>query len=110
MKDVNTATRDELFEDGEPKTEIVELDGGKKPRKVLVRELSGRERFEFATLGDIGMWDSFLWFCWKGMESPALESKDDAEKLKPEHASKIAKKVMELSGIAEEQKEEAAKK
>lgn len=92
----------------EPKTESVEL--GESGHSVIVRELSGAERFEFAGLADVGTWETYRWLAHRGMVDPAIEDPDELDKIRPEWVIKIAGEVMKLSGIAEDSEEEAEKK
>ncbi len=90
------------------KPETMEVDLG--DNTILVRELSGRERFEAGQKADDGnQWDVMLWMCDLGIVEPRPKSIDELEKIKPEWVKKIAAAIMHLSGMTIEEEEDAEK-
>lgn len=100
-------TFNDLVKAYEVKTETVDLDKG---HDVVVRELSGSERFEFSKFADAQEWETYRWLAFKGLLEPKPSTIDDLDLINPEWVVKIAGTVMKLSGITAESEEDAEKK
>jgi hypothetical protein len=96
----------DIIADSEPATMEVELGDN----VILVRELSGRERFdasEKATEAD--QWGVMLWMCDLGIVEPRPKDISDLEKIKPEWVQQIAAAIMQLSGMSVGEVDDAEK-
>lgn len=110
MKKADTKVQATSFGDlvtaSEPRTDVVELEG----MNVVVRELSGRERFEASEIAEReNSWEVVLWMCFTGIVAPRPDSIDDLEKLRPEWCKEIGKAIMGLSGMTMEEDDNAEK-
>lgn len=97
-----------LIADSEPET--IEVDLGENT--VLVRELSGRERFDAgatAESDDKDHWDLMLMLCDIGIVEPRPKSIEELEKIKPEWVQLIAQAIMQLSGMSIKDEDDAEK-
>ncbi len=99
-----------IIADSEPRTMEVDLGDN----TILVRELTGRERFEAGQKAeDANQWDVMLWMCDLGIVEPRPKDVAELEKIKPEWVKDIAAAIMHLSGMtiteeADAEKESAA--
>jgi len=90
------------------KPETMEVDLG--DNTVIVRELSGRERFDAGTKAeDANQWDVMLWMCDLGIVEPRPKSIEELETIKPEWIQKIAAAIMLLSGMSMTTEDDAEK-
>ena len=103
MTNKKHATFDQLIADSKPETREVDCDG----HTILVQALSGKERFELATLTEMDRWQLLVWVCMRGMIDPKPNKESYLDKLKPEWVVKIATSITDLSGIGGEALEEA---
>jgi len=95
-----------IVADSEPATMEVDLGGN----TILVRELSGRERFDAGQKAeDANQWDVMLWMCDLGIVEPRPKSIDELEKIKPEWEKDIAAAIMHLSGMTMVTEDDAEK-
>lgn len=92
-----------LIADSQPVRKAVKV--GK--HTVTIQELDGRARFELGEREETSRWDTMLWMCMAGIVKPKPKALDDLEKIKPEWIVKIATQIMKLSGIDEEQVDDA---
>lgn len=94
----------ELLAASVPQTETVEIDGG---FRVVVRELSGRERF--IVTGDYETeFERVLAMVDMGLVDPVSPGVDELARLRPEWVMQIARVIDRLSGMdaaAEEESE-----
>ena len=96
-----------IIADSEPRTVEVELGDN---NTILVRELSGRERFDAGQKAeDKNQWDTMLWMCDIGIVEPRPKDVAELEKIKPEWIKDIAAAIMELSGMTITEEEDAEK-
>jgi len=95
-----------IIADSEPETMEVDLGDN----TVLVRELSGRERFDAGQKAeDANQWDVMLWMCDLGIVEPRPKDVAELEKIKPEWIQKIAAAIMKLSGMTMTTEDDAGK-
>jgi hypothetical protein len=96
-----------IIADSEPETMEVQLGDD---NIILVRELSGRERFEAAEKAtEANQWDVMLWMVNLGIVEPRPKSIDELEKIKPEWIKNIAAAIMKLSGMTMATEDDAEK-
>lgn len=76
---------------------------------VTVRELSGADRFALAERDDSDRWAVMKWVVMRGLVEPKPETEDELDKLKPEWVVEIGQAIMSLSGVTEDDLEEAEK-
>jgi len=95
-----------IIADSDPETMEVDLGDN----TVLVRELSGRERFDAGQkANESNQWDVMLWMCDLGIVEPRPKSIEELEQIKPEWIQKIAAAIMKLSGMSMTETDDAEK-
>lgn len=99
------STLDELKADSGPITQVVPLErDGEVVHRVVVRELSGQERFDVAENDEWlerSRWQFLLHLVATASIEPEM-TVEDADALRPEWTSEIATVVMELSGMSDD--------
>ncbi len=101
-----TPTFGDFVADSEPAQLAVELGD----KTMLVRELTGRERFEAGEKADeLNTWDLMLWMCNLGIVSPRPRDLAELEKIKPVWIKKLADAIMKISGMRLQDVEDAEK-
>lgn len=110
MQNTDTKSKVQTFASiiADSKPQTMEVDLG--DNSVLVRELSGRERFEAGQKAeDANQWEVMLWMCDLGIVEPRPKDIDELERIKPEWIKDIAAAIMHLSGMTITAEEDAEK-
>ncbi len=94
-KQQTESTFADLVADSELETETIQLGD----HSVVIRELTGRERFELSTLDDSKRWDTMLWLAHTGLVSPKPETVEEMEKIKTAWVAVIANAILKISGM-----------
>lgn len=85
----------ELIADSELETKTIQVGD----HSVVIREMTGRERFSLAEKADDPPWDTMLWVAHTGLVTPKPETPEDLEKIKTSWVAEIANAVLSLSGM-----------
>ena len=66
---------------------------------VIIRELTGRERFELGERPMDQRWDTLLWCAYTGLVDPKPETIEEMDGLKTDWVITISNAVLALSGL-----------
>lgn len=102
-KNKTTDTFAAMLADSELKKKTIQVGG----HSVTIIEMTGRQRFELSERADDTRFDTLLWVAFNGIVDPVPPSLEDFEQLRIEWITEIANAVLELSGLATDDEEEA---
>ena len=97
------STLAELVADSEPVRKEIQVGN----HSIIITELTGRDRYQLAELGEQNRWDTILWVCSKGIVEPHIGSVEELEFIRPAWLTEIGTEILALSGLQEDALEEA---